>query len=68
MGRFLLIGVGLLCVTMCALVVFSPWWRRLALGLVALFFARNVAMTPQPKSEEPAEDVIEGEFRIIDNE
>lgn len=68
MGRFLLIVLGLCCLTLFALVVMSPWWRRLALGLVAFLFARNVAMTPQPKSEEPAEDVIEGEFRIIDNE
>lgn len=69
MIRFLFLALGMCCLTMMALVIISPWWRRIAMGVLALLAARNVSQTPMPGAEppEPSEEVIEGEFRVLED-
>ena len=66
MIRIFLMLVGASCLVMLALMVVSPWWRRLGLAVVTLFLVRNSAVTQAQEPAAKSEDVIEGEFRVID--
>ncbi len=66
MVRIFLMLVGVSCLVMLALMVVSPWWRRLGLAVAAMFLARNSTVAPAQEPAAKSEDVIEGEFRVID--
>lgn len=65
MFRLILMLVGASCLVMLALMVISPLWRRIVLSVVALLLARNAVAVPPTEAARAPEDVIEGEFRVI---
>ncbi len=65
MFRLFLMLVGATVLIVLALMVISPWWRRLVASVLGLFISRNSTVTPREESPRAPDEVIEGEFRVI---